>query len=113
MIRFTAIRLVEIAAMLVLMSFVIYGLIGLPTFPTSVAELKDNFNAVIGSAAQVVNVHPDWAHAYKQPDLLPDHETEIAKRDPSTMSGPDLSSCFAMFGFYGEQDHLLTLLEAN
>src|SRR5215471_10872811 len=29
MIRFTAIRLVEIAAMLVLMSFVIYGLIGL------------------------------------------------------------------------------------
>src|SRR4029077_17727286 len=29
MIRFTAIRLIEIAAMLVLMSFVIYGLIGL------------------------------------------------------------------------------------
>jgi TolA-binding protein len=81
-----------------------------PGLRTVHMQVKDNFNAVIGSAAQVVNVHPDWAHAYKQPDLLPDHETEIAKRDPSTMSGPDLSSCFAMFGFYGEQDHLLTLL---
>src|SRR5215469_10957524 len=42
MIRFTAIRLVEIAAMLVLMSFVIYGLIGLmPGYPIDLMLAAD------------------------------------------------------------------------
>jgi peptide/nickel transport system permease protein len=79
MIRFTAIRLVEIAAMLVLMSFVIYGLIGLmPGDPidlmlgadphltaADVARLKQLY----GVDQSLIDRYLAWAHAALSGDL--------------------------------------------
>src|SRR5215469_939193 len=79
MIRFTAIRLVEIAAMLVLMSFVIYGLIGLmPGDPidlmlgadphltaADVARLKQLY----GVDRPLFDRYLAWAHAALSGDL--------------------------------------------
>ncbi|HWD58152.1 MAG TPA: ABC transporter permease [Stellaceae bacterium] len=79
MIRFTAIRLVEIAAMLVLMSFVIYALIGLmPGDPidlmlgadphltaADVARLK----SLYGVDRPLVDRYLAWAHAALAGDL--------------------------------------------
>ena len=78
-IRFTAIRLVEIAAMLVLMSFVIYGLIGLmPGDPidlmlgadphltaADVARLKQLY----GVDRPLIDRYLAWAHAALSGDL--------------------------------------------
>ncbi|HXO02028.1 MAG TPA: ABC transporter permease, partial [Stellaceae bacterium] len=79
MIRFTAIRLVEIAAMLVLMSFVIYALIGLmPGDPidlmlgadphltsADVARLKQLY----GVDRPLIERYLAWAHAALSGDL--------------------------------------------
>jgi peptide/nickel transport system permease protein len=79
MIRFTAIRLVEIAAMLVLMSFVIYGLIGLmPGDPIDLMLGADphltavdmaRLKALYGVDKPLIERYLAWAHAALSDDL--------------------------------------------
>src|SRR5579862_6514463 len=79
MIRFTAIRLVEIAAMLVLMSFVIYGLIGLmPGDPIDLMVGSDphltaadaaRLKALYGVGQPLLVRYFAWAHAVLAGDL--------------------------------------------
>jgi peptide/nickel transport system permease protein len=79
MIRFTAIRLVEIAAMLVLMSFVIYGLIGLmPGDPIDLMVSADphltaadiaRLKSVYGVDQPLIARYLAWAHAALSGDL--------------------------------------------
>jgi hypothetical protein len=74
-------------------------------------EQKDG-DKVVASLTQTVYVHPDWPNAYKEPDLIPAQEAEMASRDPATLSASDLASCCAMFGFYQQLDALLKFLPA-
>jgi peptide/nickel transport system permease protein len=79
MIRFTAIRLVEIAAMLVLMSFVIYGLIGLmPGDPIDLMMSADphltaadlaRLKALYGVDKPLLERYLAWAQAALSGDL--------------------------------------------
>jgi peptide/nickel transport system permease protein len=79
MIRFTAIRLVEILAMLVLMSFVIYGLIGLmPGDPIDLMMSADphlstadvaRLKIVYGVDRPLIERYLGWAHAALSGDL--------------------------------------------
>src|SRR5271170_7898207 len=79
MIRFTAIRLVEIGAMLVLMSFVIYGLIGLmPGDPIDLMMGADphlssadiaRLKAVYGIDRPLIERYIAWAHMALSGDL--------------------------------------------
>jgi len=79
MIRFTAIRLVEIAAMLVLMSFVIYALIGLmPGDPIDLMMASDphlttadvaRLKALYGVGQPLLTRYFAWAHAALAGDL--------------------------------------------
>ena len=79
MIRFTVIRLVEIAAMLVLMSFVIYGLIGLmPGDPIDLMMSADphmtaadlaRLKTLYGVDQPLVGRYLAWAHAALLGDL--------------------------------------------
>jgi peptide/nickel transport system permease protein len=79
MIRFTAIRLVEIAAMLVLMSLVIYGLIGLmPGDPIDLMMGADphlssadiaRLKAVYGVDRPLIERYLAWAHMALSGDL--------------------------------------------
>jgi peptide/nickel transport system permease protein len=79
MIRFTAIRLVEIGAMLVLMSFVIYGLIGLmPGDPIDLMMGADphlssadiaRLKAVYGVDRPLIERYIAWAHMALSGDL--------------------------------------------
>ena len=79
MIRFTAIRLVEIAAMLVLMSFVIYALIGLmPGDPIDLMRQTDpqmsaadvaQLKALYGLDQPLIERYLTWAHQALGGDL--------------------------------------------
>ncbi len=62
---------------------------------------------------QTISVHPNWTQLTTfQPQLVPEHQADIMRRDPTTLSASDLAGCVAVFEVFKNSDGLLKLLPA-
>jgi hypothetical protein len=67
----------------------------------------------LGSVVRTIDVHPNWVLLNNyQPQLNPDHLTEMMTRDPKLLSAADLVGCAAVFSIFKSTDGLLKILPA-
>ena len=82
---------------------------GMRTVKLTVTGGDHAFNPV----EQTISVHPNWTQLTTfRPQLVPEHQADIMKRDPATMTASDLAGCFAVFQVFKSDDGMRKLLPA-
>ena len=65
----------------------------------------------LGAAVQTIDVHPNWTRLTTfPPQLVPEYQADIMKRDPAILPIADLSGCFAVFEVFKNIEGMQKLL---